>query len=395
LEDTVARWWSRPAVKNAAGVVTGVVFLGAIVMPILARDPGGVAYVVAALAWAPLGLFLWSRRPENAIGPLITLTGMTSYLTTIGFNMGTVIVFVDTDLKPIPWLATLALASTGPGTYLILIAILHFPDGRLPSPGWRWVNRVFVLLTAAIIVAALFATPGPGLPNPWVGAATAQAARDLVFDLIYLFGLGLIAVLISLIVRYRRADQVGRRQLKWLIFVMVIYVIFTIITFGFIGFEGFNLLGAILDGLMISLLPAAMAVAIIRYRLFEIDRIVSRTVSYALLVIVIAAVYAVPVILLPTVLGESSDLVVAGATLSAAAVFNPTRRWIQDRIDRRFNRSRYNTVREIEGLAARLNSSPDSRAPIDETLGFVSRVLEPASLGLWIRATAADLPTGR
>ena len=129
----------------------------------------------------------------------------------------------------------------------------------------------------------------------------------------------------------------------------------------------------------------ALVLTIIRYRLYEIDRLVSRTVTYALVALVVGAVFAVPVILIPNAIGGSSDLVVAGATLAAAAVFSPVRRVIQDRVDRRFNRSRYNAAHEIEELATPLNASPSTGASLEGTISLSSRVLEPESIGLWVR----------
>jgi Kef-type K+ transport system membrane component KefB len=178
---------------------------------------------------------------------------------------------------------------------------------------------------------------------------------------------------------------VRRAQLKWLIYTLTLYLVFTIVSFGLIGMEDFNLTGLTLDALFLGLIPTTMAVAVLRYRLYEIDRIVSRTVTYAIVVIVVAAVFAVPVILIPSRLGTSSDWVVAGATLAAAAVFNPVRRSIQTRVDRRFNRSRYNAAREVEDLAARLGAAPASEPPIEDTVDLVVRLLEPAAIGVWVR----------
>jgi Kef-type K+ transport system membrane component KefB len=213
-------------------------------------------------------------------------------------------------------------------------------------------------------------------------AATARSVYDLMVEA---YGLVLLAVIVSKYVDYRRSQSIRRAQLKWLIYVLGLYLVFTMVTFGLIGTEGFNRTGLILDAMFSGLIPLAMTIAILRYRLYEIDRLVSRTVSYALVVVIVAAVFALPVILIPTAMGGSSDWVVAGATLAAAAVFNPVRRSIQTRVDRRFNRSRYDATREVEDLAARLSAAPASEPPIEDTVELVVRLLEPAAIGVWVR----------
>jgi hypothetical protein len=131
--------------------------------------------------------------------------------------------------------------------------------------------------------------------------------------------------------------------------------------------------------------PVSIAVAVSRYRLYDIDRIISRTVTYALVALVVAGIYAIPVVTLPRLLGESSDIVVAVSTLAAAAVFNPARRRIQRAVDSRFNRARYDADREVDGFSTRLHSGLTLEAVEGALDDIVSRTVEPATAALWIR----------
>jgi hypothetical protein len=210
-------------------------------------------------------------------------------------------------------------------------------------------------------------------------------ARGIYDLLVQTFGAGLIVVVGFKVADFRRAESVRHAQLKWLIYVLTIYLVVTIISFGVIGTDDFTVYGLVVDAFFTGLIPLSMAIAILRYRLYEIDRLVSRTVTYALVALTVTAVFALPVVFLSTRLGGASNLVIAGATLAAAAVFNPARKAIQRRVDHRFNRARYDAAREIDELASRLRAAPDVDTAVGETVGIVQRVLAPSTLSIWLR----------
>ncbi len=377
-------WWSKKWVWWGALSLSVVALVGLLVLTLTSGN-AAIAYVVASGIWAPLGLMIWYRKPDHPMGPLITMVGLLSLSVVPGFLMGAVFEQFEATLPQRAWPMIFGLALSGAYTYLFLIAILLFPDGRPTTTAQRGLTWLSVLGLGIATVSGFLSEPLGPLPHPFAPADLAATARSVYDFMVEAYGFVLLAVIVSKYVDYRKSQSIRRTQLKWLVYVLGVYLVFTIVTFGVIGTEGFNLTGLILDAMFTGLIPLAMTIAILRYRLYEIDRLVSRTVSYAVVVIIIAAVFAVPVILIPTAMGGSSDLVVAGATLAAAAVFNPLRRSIQNRVDMRFNRPRYDAAREIEELATRLNTSPATEPPVGETIGLVTRIFEPTIVGVWLR----------
>jgi peptidoglycan/LPS O-acetylase OafA/YrhL len=188
----------------------------------------------------------------------------------------------------------------------------------------------------------------------------------------------LLAGAVSLVVRFRRSGPVERQQLKWFMYTAavsapVIFVVSNLVANPLPAFEIF-----------FPLIPAAVGVAILRYRLYDIDRIISRTLAYAIVTALLAAVYAGPVLLSTQVLGLHTPVAVAVATLAVAALFNPLRRRIQRLVDRRFNRARYDAEVTVAAFAARLKDSVDLDAVRDDLAGVVTRALEPAHVSVWI-----------
>ena len=206
-----------------------------------------------------------------------------------------------------------------------------------------------------------------------------------IFELIAFVGAVLIAAaglaaVLSLAFRYRRAQTVERAQLKWLVYAAAVIVVALLAT---IPVASTNLQNAIGSG-AVALVPVAIGIAVLRYRLYDIDRVISRTVAYAILTGLLVGIYAGLVLLATRVLGVHTPVAVAAATLAAAALFSPVRRRVQRAVDRRFNRARYDADQTVAVFAARLKDAADLDAVRDDLASVVHQALEPAHVSLWI-----------
>jgi hypothetical protein len=263
---------------------------------------------------------------------------------------------------------------------LFFVTLLLFPDGRPPSPRWRIVVWVAAVGGAAEMVTSAvsdvnFSSNFPKLTDPVRLVAPLNEAYNLETS-VQVFVL--LAGAISLVVRFRRSGAVERQQLKWFMYTAavvapVIFVVSNLVANPLPAFEIF-----------FPLIPAAVGVAILRYRLYDIDRIISRTLAYAIVTALLACVYAGPVLVSTQVLGLHTPVAVAVATLAAAALFNPLRRRVQRLVDRRFNRARYDADLTVAAFAARLKDSVDLDAVRDDLAGVVTGALEPAHVSVWI-----------
>jgi hypothetical protein len=245
-------------------------------------------------------------------------------------------------------------------------------------------------VTAALLLLAVLVTPNPDDPteaSPWAvhGATGRFLGQAIVGGVYVLFGLAF-AAMSSLVLRYRRAGPVERRQLTWFMYATVINgVLLVVDMFGVVP-EG--LINTAVFAVGFTLLPVSVGIAVLRYRLFEIDRIVSRTVSYGLLSALLIGLYLLVVALLGPLLEPltgSSSLAVAGSTLAVAALFNPARRRLQAVVDRRFDRARYDAAQAVDAFAARLRTQVD----VDEiTAGLrdtVAATVAPGRVSVWLR----------
>jgi hypothetical protein len=189
-----------------------------------------------------------------------------------------------------------------------------------------------------------------------------------------------LAALVSLAFRYRRAGTTERAQLKWLIYAAAVIVVALLAQ---IPIASSNLQNAISIG-AVALVPVAIGIAVLRYRLYDIDRVISRTVAYALVTGLLVGIYAGLVLLATGVLGLHTSVAVAAATLVAAALFNPVRRRVQRAVDRRFNRARYDADKTVAAFAARLKDAANLDAVRDDLAVVVHQALEPAHVSLWV-----------
>jgi hypothetical protein len=274
------------------------------------------------------------------------------------------------------------------GICLMVFLFLLFPTGRLPTRRWRWIARAAVTIAVLMVVIVPFFPAYLAVPPPWAvhGHAVLYLGGVLYGGLYAMIAL-VAAGMASLVVRFRRAGPVERRQLTWFLYATALIASYLVL-------DAFNVrpsgwVNAVVNAVTLAMLPAAVGIAVLRYRLFEIDRIVSRTVSYGLLSAVLIGIYLLVIALLRPLLEPltgSSTVAVAGSTLAVAAVFNPARRRLQSAVDRRFDRARYDAGRAVEAFAARLREQVDLDEIASGLRTTVTATVAPDRMAVWLRA---------
>ena len=359
---------------------------------------------VAVVLYAGTGHLLMVRRPGNAIGLLLALVGLLLALEMLTEQYPLYGLVTAPGSLPaarlVGWFSVLVAVLA---VFLLLFLVLLFPDGRLPSRRWRPVRTGFLVVMAASVVSQMQAGQyiSGGLtdilddshasyPNPlgifpqhgWFAGFVAAVA-------IATFAAALCAVA-SVFVRRRGAGPERRKQLAWLGYVGIVTVFWILLLAPGAAIDpgAHDSLGTVLWVVMILTpvvgIPVACVVAVLKYRLYDIDRLISRTVSYAIVTGLLVGMYAGLVLLSGAVLPRHDSVTVAGSTLVAAALFNPVRRRVQHRVDRRFNRSRYDAELMTAAFAARLQDATDLDAARADLTVTVDRALQPAHLSLWL-----------
>jgi hypothetical protein len=291
------------------------------------------------------------------------------------------------------WVFTLNFPAVG-------LVLLLFPDGRLPSPRWRPVAWGLSLSLGAwmlwqMITPGLVDSVGPGFANPFGIDAlpTSGPANDLLGALDFLVVVvTLAAAVMAPFWRRRRATAVERQQLKWLAFVAIAVPVSTLLIVPvLLLLPGLHTVLPLALLLVVSLgIPAAVGIAVLRYRLYDIDRLISRVAVYLTLTAVLALGYAAGVLVFGALVGQAqSSIAVAGATLACAALFQPLRRRLQRVVDRRFNRRRYDAAKTIEQFSARLRAQVDLDTLAAELLTVADQTMEPTRVSLWLRPPIA------
>ena len=346
------------------------------------------------VVYATVGLLLGLRRPDNLVAALLQAAALMLGVTFLGFAGGAVLAQARGPGDPVAGVVTLGGATINASLVLAGPALaIVFPDGRLPGARWRlpvtWLAVVLVfdtlvdLLVPGSLGDGVADNPLPTAPGPLVDVL--RAAGEVVSLLVVPVALGM--ALVAVVVRFRRADPTERRQLTWFIAANVLVAVFLGLSIAVGTFQP-----DVVDMLAVaslSLLPIAVGIAVTRYRLYEIDRIISRTLGWAIVTATLVTVFVGLVVTLQAVLASIADesaLAVALSTLVAFALFQPLRRRVQRAVDRRFDRARYDGERTAADFAERLRDEVDLGRVSGELVAAAGLTMRPRSVDVWLRS---------
>ena len=353
----------------------------------------GVLALVLGVPCAGTGMVVARRQPRNPIGWLFLVTAACLFLSTDGADYALLTYRLGHHL-PLGPLGLVLDQLWGPGLVLLFVVILLFPDGRLPSRFWRatlWVfGTVYALLevaTAVAIAAAIAAHPIRVDSNGGLSALDTPAGWYNLVEgsaIVVLIGLSLCFVGRQAL-SWRRASSERRQQLKWLASGAVVTLVCGAVS-GTFSSSGTTILSVVGNYAWFgwAALPVSIGMAILRYRLYDIDRIISRTLAYGIVTSLLLGVYAGLVLLATHGLSFHTPVAVAASTLAAAALFTPVRHRVQRMVDRRFNRASYDADKTVTAFAARLKDALELDAVQADLAGVVRQVLEPAHVSVWI-----------
>jgi hypothetical protein len=391
--------WSMWATSLALTAVSIILLVLNFSHPDVAIYPYWLENILFAVGYSTVGAVIASRSsPKNPIGWLFCAIGLSfgvdhfsaEYaIYTLQAQPGAPI-GGDAAAWILSWAWILAVG-------LIVFLVLLFPDGRLPSRRWRWFAWLSLILTVTGAVWGAF-TPGAilslgqinnplgveGVPNVW------KLTQTLMLTLIFVSAA-------SLFMRLRRASGVERQQIKWFTYTGVVASSAALLTYTIsepIGAQWLRWVGYAVMQLALIGMPISMGIAILRYRLYDIDRIINRTLVYGSLTATLVALYFVGIVVLQRVFvlltGQQSTLAVVASTLLIAALFTPLRRRIQSFIDRRFYRRKYDARKTLEAFSTKLRNETDLKALNDDLVGVVKETMQPTHVSLWLRSETAS-----
>jgi hypothetical protein len=374
-------------------------FLLAATMLVIVRNLGRgdaidlptLSVLVFVLAFTTMGALAAARRPNIPIGWLLLVSGVGYAFAGFGTSAVPLVngphsLFLYLDvISGWVWGVSIALV----GVYLLL----RFPDGRLLSPRWRVVEW---LVTASLILFVIAITFSPGrvedtpFDNPLGIPGTVGHFVGHLAGVYAVAFFATVLAIVSLGIRYRRSSGTERNQLKWVVYGAGVLAVGLVVEFAIPEFvrdqQVMTDIQNVVSTLAVSVLPIAIGIAILRYRLWDIDRLINRTIVYAVLTVLLVGVYAGLVVVLGAVTGRTGNpVVIAGSTLVVAALFGPARRRIQALIDRRFYRRRYDAERVLAGFSARLRDELELETLSSEIRSAVSGAMQPRTVALWIR----------
>ena len=357
--------------------------------------------LAAPVVFAIVAALIVSRQPRNTIGWVLMVP--------VGLYVvgGPIESYIErlAPSSPEPTVPLLLMLWFNSWNWLLLIfpllyIPLLFPNGRPPTPRWRWVSvaaiawaTLFVLLATLSQQIHTNTTPDILFDNP-IGVLGEDTVQRLVG--VWIVGLLALAVAcaVALFVRYRRANETEREQIKWLLYAcavfLVVYVGGVLRSVGTASLGGY--IWEVLFGLSVITLPAAIGIAVLKYRLYDIDLLINRTLVYASLTAMLALVYVGGVTGLQAALraltGQESTLAIVASTLAIAALFNPLRRRVQSFVDRRFYRRKYDAAKTLAAFSSRLRDETDLNALGADLVGVARVTVQPQYVSLWLRPDA-------
>ena len=368
------------------------------------RDPGEIVrdniLVVAVLTtvFSGVGALISSHRPGNPIGWIFCAAALFQGLSNFGSEYATYALLTEPGSVPLgAWVSWLSSWVWAPGLGLILVFLpLLFPDGRLPSRHWAWVGwtgGASIATISALVFVLLWPERGPALLRAPVEEEGGSLwvidllVGDFAFPLMLLAGL---AAVVSLFARFRRARGEERQQIKWFAYAAALTLFWMFLIEGIPDSSPlFEAVTNTLGVLVVPSIPVAAGIAIFRYRLYDIDLLINRTLVYGVLTASLALVYVGSVSALQyafrALTGGGSQLVIVASTLVIAALFGPLRRRIQAVIDRRFYRRKYDAARMLEAFSARLRDETDLPSLNDDLVAVLRETVQPAHASLWLR----------
>jgi hypothetical protein len=346
-----------------------------------------------------LGGLVASRRPENPYGWLWLGSGLSGALLQLAGSYSAYALVVEPYSLPAPRMVGSVLGVGWGITFILLpCLLLLFPTGRLPSRRWRPVAWAILVAGAVLLIIGWF-TPGNSGIGPFenplgVGGVVGEAIVFISAAVVFVLFAAIVLSALSLVFRYHRADDVERQQIKWFALAAVLFggsLIFS----GFLGEDLPGVWDALFETVTFVPLYVAVGVAILRYRLYDIDVIINRTLVYGALTVLLAVVYFGGVATTETIFRaltgqeEQPQLAIVVSTLVIAALFMPLRRRIQSFIDRRFYRRKYDARKTLEAFSAKLRDETDLNALSTDLVGVVRETMQPAHVSLWLRPNTA------
>ncbi|MDP9494184.1 MAG: hypothetical protein M3P87_02995, partial [Actinomycetota bacterium] len=361
-----------------------------------------IATILIFVSFPTVGALVASRRPRNPIGWLLMGIGALFVLALALGNYGEYGLRVDPGSLPgAVWAAWVGGWIWPVVLGLVGLPLLLFPNGRAPAPRWVWAGKALV---GSIILWVLAAglVPGPmtnaGFENVDNPFGVVDSLRGLLLIASGLAGLGILfsvlACAMSMVVRFRRSRGIEREQVKWLAYaasLIAMLGVFEIVVEGTNPPELLRRISQLALAGSISALPIAAGIAILRYRIYDIDRLISRTIAYTIVTGLLAAGYAGLVLLLQLALpvSQESSILVAATTLAVVALFGPLRDRVQALVDRRFNRRRYDVQRTLVSFGARLRSEANIDILSSDLVAIVTDTMQPSHVSLWLRRVDA------
>jgi hypothetical protein len=394
---------ARPGMATALAAASALLFAAAIPIAHTAHrlDIGNFLSTLLIVGpYAGVGMLVARRQPRNAVGWMMLLAGLFFVINVVCSVYAVLAYRVHHGHLLFGPVAVMLQPSWAPAIILLALQMLLFPDARLPLGRWRWVLwaclgigtiwmiGAFSLAAHALAVGHVQVEPSGdlrALDHPTGSAAWWGISQNVFFSVL---AIGIVASITRQTIAYRRSTGDRRLQLKWLLAGATVFAIGA--PLAFVGSGSNTVLNVVstVGTAALSALPVSIGIAILRYRLFDIDRLISRTVSYAALTATLVVFYGGLITLTTQALPLSSPIGVAASTLAAIAAVNPLRRRVQRAVDRRFNRANYDAARTVARFSVELRNTIELDRVQRQLVDVVTSVVQPTHMSIWTKPTA-------